>query len=179
MYREFKPFDTDASGDRFFWARWGERIWENPGQGEKSRLIIKNLLVEFDETGSVSHWSLPSDQELPEALYQAAKGPVDPPGVAGTLTLDSPKEGLATIQADRIRFEPKNNPSRRFEVPLRLVRRITSDDDSTVARLRMSIRLADPAEPVKRIKLDVSPVEALRLMRLLHRTGVSILAASP
>ena len=175
VLREFKPFDTDASGDRFFWARWGERIWENPkGEGETSRVTIKNLVVEFDESGRVSHWSLPLDEDLPEALYRAAQLLQDVPETADALTLVSPKEGLATIHNDRLQFEPEKNPSRRFEVPMALVRRITSDDGSTVLRLRLSIRLADSAKPVRRIKIDASPLEALRLMRLLNRAGVSI-----
>ena len=180
VLREFKRFDTDASGERFFWARWAERIWENPkAAGETSRFIIKNLFVEFDETGSVSGWTLPSDEDLPEALYRAAQGLLDAPGVSGTLTLDSPKEGLATIQNDRLQFEPEKHPSRRFEVPIRLVRHITNDDGSTALRLRLSIRLADSAKPVRGIKIDASPLEALRLMQLLHHAGVSILRTSP
>lgn len=56
---------------------------------------------------------------------------------------------------------------------------ITSDDRSTAQWLRLSIRLADSAKPVRRIKIDASPLEALRLMQLLHHAGVSILRTSP
>jgi hypothetical protein len=179
VLREFERFDTDASGDRFFWARWAERFWENPkAEGERSYFVIKNLFVEFDEAGRVSRWSLPSDKDVPEALYRAAQGLAEESEVSGALTLESPEEGLATIQGDCLRFEPRKHPSRRFEVPIRLVRRVTSDDGSSVARLQLVIRLADSAKPVRRIKIAASPKEALQLMQQLHHAGASILSTS-
>lgn len=178
VVERLKAFDTEASTADFFWARWEQ--FRLP-KVRNTRPAAQNFFVEFGSDGIATSWGLYSDAEVLDKLWRAAI-PSENINVvhfikawywnsAGYLK-GRPTQGAVTIEKGQVWFEDSGNAGRGFRIPLALLTRITSEDESSDEALHLSLRFADAAKPVRRIKIEASPIHVIQLMTLLKAAGV-------
>src|SRR5512136_592180 len=70
VLRAFDRMDTNTSVEGLFWARWYEFTYPPPSHGPQAYLV-KNLIVEFDDAGVVTHSKVAPDPLAVQVLCQA------------------------------------------------------------------------------------------------------------
>jgi hypothetical protein len=185
VLRAFEHMDTNASMDGLFWARWYEFACPVPSHGGQGALI-KNLIVEFDDTGVVTHSEVAPEHLVVQALYRTiARLPVSST-MPESFTLDGsywtalthlrghPIQGTITFRDGQVRFDDATNPSRSFVVQLRQVVRVESEEYPPDGLLQLSVFFERGVKPVARIETRISPADILRLLSTLLCAGVSL-----
>jgi len=185
VLRAFDRMDTNTSVEGLFWARWYELAYPPPSHGPQTYLV-KNLIVEFDDAGVVTHSKVAPDPLVVQVLCQAvARLPTssiasDPFTVDGsywtalTRLKGRPIRGTITVDDAQVRFDDTMNPSRGFLVPLRQVLRVEGGQCPPDGPLKLSIFFERAVKPVTRVEAMISPDEILRLLSALRRAGVSL-----
>lgn len=175
-----RPFETDASTADFFWARW--LPFRSPPVREAAA-SVQNFIVEFDWNGIAVHSALYSDAKaLPVLWREAGQFPdlQDAFAVpawyweAVRYLKGSPHRGTLQVRREDLRFEPDRGAFPAIGLSPARVRRITSEEDATDERLRLSLHFRKTPGAPRRIKIEASPLETMRLMRVLKSAAAAV-----
>lgn len=185
VLRAFDRMDTNTSVEGLFWARWYEFTYPPPSHGGQA-YSFKNLIVEFDDNGVVTHSKVAPDQTLVQTLYQVVARLPASAIESGPFTVDGsywtvltrlkghPIPGTITVDDIQVRFDDTMNPSHGFVVPLNRVVRIENGQCPPEGPIKLSIFFERGVKPVARIEAILTPDDVLRLLSTLQRAGVSL-----
>jgi len=175
--------------DRFLWARWKQSKWAvawmagGPGAaaGGANRVWgSANLLVLFDEDGTVKEYRHVSDGQLTHELREVLK---DEPAIGPDETLEVLAEhrhhhnGFAMVSMHltpaRFRFDEPSNSAHSFELPPDAIIAVDSAlhdvDRDNVMDVEQTIHFRAKTKAGDKVSLRMTSLEFIKLLRYLNQ----------
>lgn len=149
--QQFAAFDTGWKGERLFLGRWlRSRVWVAPLYGSWPG---HNLVVEFDEKGTVTRYQVLSDQEFVDALptLLSAEGhlsELQQPTSGTSFKIDTVM-GKEFLELSAVRMFPGGEESWRSRITREQIERLSTSDwgtNGSVTDFNLTIHLRDKVE---------------------------------